>query len=591
MRTTLVLDDALLRRARRRAAERNVTVSDIVNEALRALLDHSQPTAPPFAMVDLRPRSPPVRHEPADFESSTSRSSASTSSRASTTRSVRPSSSSPGPWRSSPVPGRARRGSSAIAPPTPRPPARWTSDGCCSSRSPRRPRPRWPSGSAPWASRARPRARSTRPRSRSCGISGRARRETPMPEVVADKWRLVAPLARDLPGGYRFTPTKDLIDEIEWAKSRRLTPDAYAARSRGPTRADAAGAGRAVRARLPRLRAGQGTPGSHRLRRHPRSTSSTSWRRTRRRSSRSTSDTRGSPSTSTRTRPRSRLASSSSGSGSGATSASSATRTRRSTRSRGPRPRTSAGSRIATRVPASSRSSRTTARVPRCSTWRTGCSPRPDGASDWWPRARPGPSRRSRVFATDEAERADLSPASAPSHRRGRRGHGDRRARPAQRPARAHRVRAHARVDPVRGARPAVLRPFGDQGRDRPSAPAAGRPARGGARGGGDRGLADAPGVRGRRRDPGHRGARAAGGAVDPARDRPGGGDGGWHGWRRQRPGRGRRGAGASGLRRACERGQGSPAADVPSGQGAGMGRRLPAGARGGAAAGRAGGR
>jgi DNA helicase-2/ATP-dependent DNA helicase PcrA len=51
--------------------------------------------------------------------------------------------------------------------------------------------------------------------------------ETPMAEVVADKWRLVAPLARDLPGGYRFTPTKDLIDEIEWAKSRRLTPDAY----------------------------------------------------------------------------------------------------------------------------------------------------------------------------------------------------------------------------------------------------------------------------------------------------------------------------------------------------------------------------
>ena len=53
--------------------------------------------------------------------------------------------------------------------------------------------------------------------------------ETAMPEVVADKWRLVAPLARDLPGGYRFTPTKDLIDEIEWAKSRRLSPDAYGA--------------------------------------------------------------------------------------------------------------------------------------------------------------------------------------------------------------------------------------------------------------------------------------------------------------------------------------------------------------------------
>ncbi len=49
----------------------------------------------------------------------------------------------------------------------------------------------------------------------------------PLPEVVADKWRLVAPLARSLPGGYRFTPARDLIDEIEWAKGRRLTPSTY----------------------------------------------------------------------------------------------------------------------------------------------------------------------------------------------------------------------------------------------------------------------------------------------------------------------------------------------------------------------------
>ena len=48
-----------------------------------------------------------------------------------------------------------------------------------------------------------------------------------LPEVLADKWRIVAPLARSLPGGYRFTPTKDLIDEIEWAKSRRISPAAY----------------------------------------------------------------------------------------------------------------------------------------------------------------------------------------------------------------------------------------------------------------------------------------------------------------------------------------------------------------------------
>ena len=48
-----------------------------------------------------------------------------------------------------------------------------------------------------------------------------------LPEVMADKWRIVSPLARALPGGYRFTPARDLMDEIEWAASRRLTPQTY----------------------------------------------------------------------------------------------------------------------------------------------------------------------------------------------------------------------------------------------------------------------------------------------------------------------------------------------------------------------------
>ncbi len=56
-----------------------------------------------------------------------------------------------------------------------------------------------------------------------------------LPEVLADKWRLVAPLARGLPGGYRFTPTRDIIDEIEWAKSRRLTPTTYLSHAAGRT--------------------------------------------------------------------------------------------------------------------------------------------------------------------------------------------------------------------------------------------------------------------------------------------------------------------------------------------------------------------
>ena len=56
-----------------------------------------------------------------------------------------------------------------------------------------------------------------------------------LPEVLGDKWRLVAPLARGLPGGYRFTPARDIIDEIEWAKSRRLTPTTYLSRAAGRT--------------------------------------------------------------------------------------------------------------------------------------------------------------------------------------------------------------------------------------------------------------------------------------------------------------------------------------------------------------------
>ena len=51
----------------------------------------------------------------------------------------------------------------------------------------------------------------------------------PAPEVLDSKIPIVGRLARALPGGYRFTPAKDLADEIEWAKSRRLTPRSYAA--------------------------------------------------------------------------------------------------------------------------------------------------------------------------------------------------------------------------------------------------------------------------------------------------------------------------------------------------------------------------
>jgi DNA helicase II / ATP-dependent DNA helicase PcrA len=49
----------------------------------------------------------------------------------------------------------------------------------------------------------------------------------PLPEILDSKLPILIRLARALPGHYRFTPAKDLADEIEWAKSRQLDPRGY----------------------------------------------------------------------------------------------------------------------------------------------------------------------------------------------------------------------------------------------------------------------------------------------------------------------------------------------------------------------------
>ena len=49
----------------------------------------------------------------------------------------------------------------------------------------------------------------------------------PLPGLLDSKVPILGRLARQLPGHYRFTPAKDLADEIEWAKSRRIGPSAY----------------------------------------------------------------------------------------------------------------------------------------------------------------------------------------------------------------------------------------------------------------------------------------------------------------------------------------------------------------------------
>jgi hypothetical protein len=73
MRTTLVIDDELLRQAKRRAAEWNLTVSDIVNNALRECLGRPVRAAPPFALITYGRSGKRVHHEPSEFDAALER--------------------------------------------------------------------------------------------------------------------------------------------------------------------------------------------------------------------------------------------------------------------------------------------------------------------------------------------------------------------------------------------------------------------------------------------------------------------------------------------------------------------------------------
>ena len=67
MRTTLVLDDDLLREAKIRAARQNVTVSDLVNRALRDALHEEEAQPPSFTLVTYGRGGSLVDHAPDDF--------------------------------------------------------------------------------------------------------------------------------------------------------------------------------------------------------------------------------------------------------------------------------------------------------------------------------------------------------------------------------------------------------------------------------------------------------------------------------------------------------------------------------------------
>lgn len=68
VRTTVVIEDDLLRRARLRAAELDTTLSSLISQALReALTPKPRPAAGRFAIPTYGNPKRPVRHEPADL--------------------------------------------------------------------------------------------------------------------------------------------------------------------------------------------------------------------------------------------------------------------------------------------------------------------------------------------------------------------------------------------------------------------------------------------------------------------------------------------------------------------------------------------
>jgi len=67
VRSTLVLDDALLKKAKQRAAALGTTLSEVVNQALRDALSKTVESAPPFVMVTYGDPKQPVHREPAEL--------------------------------------------------------------------------------------------------------------------------------------------------------------------------------------------------------------------------------------------------------------------------------------------------------------------------------------------------------------------------------------------------------------------------------------------------------------------------------------------------------------------------------------------
>lgn len=68
MRTTLILDDRLVRQAKRRAADTGSTLSEVVNEALREAFRPVTEQVPPFRMVTYGNPDEPFHLTPEDIK-------------------------------------------------------------------------------------------------------------------------------------------------------------------------------------------------------------------------------------------------------------------------------------------------------------------------------------------------------------------------------------------------------------------------------------------------------------------------------------------------------------------------------------------
>ncbi len=68
MRTTLILDDRLVRQAKRRAADTGSTLGEVVNDALREALRPVAEPVPPFRMITYGSPDEPFHLTPEDIK-------------------------------------------------------------------------------------------------------------------------------------------------------------------------------------------------------------------------------------------------------------------------------------------------------------------------------------------------------------------------------------------------------------------------------------------------------------------------------------------------------------------------------------------